>query len=52
MLISSQVIHICRFHSCDSESLIVTGFGKMCIVHTSDFVHMEIYKNTGDNIYI
>ena len=23
----------------------MTGFGKTCIVHTSDFVHSEIYKN-------
>ena len=23
----------------------VTGFGKTCIVHTSDFAHLEIHKN-------
>ena len=23
----------------------VTGFGKMFIVHTSDFAHLEIHKN-------
>ena len=23
----------------------VTGFGKTCIVHTSDFSHLEIHKN-------
>ena len=23
----------------------VTGFGKMCIVHTSDFEHLEMNKN-------
>ena len=26
-------------------SLYVTGFGKTCIVHTSDFVYLEIHKN-------
>ena len=28
-----------RVHAC------VTRFGKTCIVHTSDFDHLEIYKN-------
>ena len=23
----------------------VIGFGKMCIVHTSDFEYLDIYKN-------
>ena len=23
----------------------VTGFGKTCIVHTSDFAHLDIHKN-------
>ena len=27
------------------NSLIVTGFGKTCIVHTSDFAHLKIHKN-------
>ena len=26
-------------------TLYVTGFGKTCIVHTSDFAHLEIHKN-------
>ena len=26
-------------------SIYVTGFEKMCIVHTSDFAHLEIHKN-------
>ena len=23
----------------------VTGFGKTCIIHTSDFAHLEIHKH-------
>ena len=26
-------------------TIIVTGFGKMCIVHTYDFSHLEIHNN-------
>ena len=26
-------------------SVNVTGFGKTCIIHTSDFAHLEIHKN-------
>ena len=29
----------------DRKALYVTGFGKMCIVHTSDFAYLEIHKN-------
>ena len=31
--------------SCTIYTIYVTGFGKTCIVHTSDFAHLEIYKN-------
>ena len=33
-----------------NDSLYVTGFGKTCIVHTSDFAHLEIHKTTGNGI--
>ena len=26
-------------------SIYVSGFGKACIVHTSDFSHLKIHKN-------
>ena len=29
---------------CVTKSVNVTGFGKMCIVHTSDFAHSKVYK--------
>ena len=29
----------------NSPSVYVTGFGKTCIVHTSDFANFEIHKN-------
>ena len=30
----------------------VTRFGKMCIVHTSDFAHLDIHKTIGNGIQI
>ena len=29
---------------CTHVAIYETGFGKMCIVHTSDFEHLEIHK--------
>ena len=28
-----------------TQPIYVTGFGKTCIVHTSDFGHLEMHKN-------
>ena len=40
----------CEFHKVFCKNIIVkmlyvTGFGKTCIVHTSDFAHLEIDKS-------
>ena len=35
-------IVICVYYK---QSIYVTGFGKRCIVHTSDFEYLEIYKS-------
>ena len=34
-----------EFRNSWSPPIFVTKFGKMCIVHTSDFAHLEIHKN-------
>ena len=34
-----------RLHIIVYAAMYVTGFGKMCKVHTSDFAHLDIYKN-------
>ena len=43
LLICCLYIHIPYMHVC--RSIYVAGFGKMCIVHTSSFAHLEIHKN-------
>ena len=46
--ISITVDNIESVFPCDEGKYViknVTGFGKMCIVHTSDFAHLEVHKN-------
>ena len=32
-----------------TQIIYVNGFGKRCIVHTSDFEYLEIYKNRNES---
>ena len=36
-------VQLCISRLLNSQN--VTGFGKRCIVHTSDFEYLEVYKN-------
>ena len=38
-------INIIYIHMYIHTYVYVTRFGKMCIVHTSDYAHLEIHKN-------
>ena len=47
-MVDNMILHakICNLDFCAlSVSVYVTGFGKTCIVHTSDFAHLEMHKN-------
>ena len=34
-----------------SRGTFVTGFGKTCIIHTTDFAYSEIHITTGNSTY-
>ena len=46
MICKNNILQVNLFEMNTMDKLInVTGFGKTCIVHTSDFAHLEIHKN-------